>query len=157
VEKIMKGTPYLTIMIIRYGVPLILRGISVVDLEIIRDNNANRSLLMSAVTFVILLLALVGSYLLYFAAPRSGRVYRFGIPFRHAAASPAIWRKSNRFAGACLLLSCLFIVVPPFIWGFGTAVQLFTLLIWGLVLLPLLTLTAYAYSLLLFLNEKGRD
>lgn len=112
---------------------------------------------MSAVTFVILLLALAGSYLLYFAAPRSGKGYRFSVPFRHAAASKTVWRKSNRFAGACLFLSCFFIVVPPFIWGFQTAVQLFALLIWGLVLLPLLALTAYAYSLLLFLNERGKD
>ncbi len=112
---------------------------------------------MSAVTFVILLLALVGSYLLYFAAPHSGKGYRFSVPFRHAAATRIIWQKSNRFAGACLFLSCLFLVVPPFIWGFGTAVQLFSLLIWGLVLLPLLTLTAYAYSLLLLLNDKRRD
>jgi Gpi18-like mannosyltransferase len=112
---------------------------------------------MPAVTLFVLLLALVGSYLLYVEAPRSGRAYRFSVPFRHAAASKAIWRKSNRFAGVCLFLSSLFIVVPPFIWGFGTAVQLFTLLIWGLVLLPLLTLTAYAYSLLLFLNERDKD
>ena len=108
---------------------------------------------MPAVTFFTLLLALVGSYLLYFTAPRSGSTYRFGVPFRQAGASALIWQKSNRFAGACLFLSCLFLVVPPFIWGFGTAILLFTLIIWGLVLLPLLALAVYAYTLLLFLKQ----
>lgn len=111
---------------------------------------------MSTVIFIMLLLALWGSYLLYFRAPRSGRAYRFGLPFRYAAASDVIWRKSHRFAGACLFLSCFFLVIPPIVWGLWTGVLLFTLMIWGLVLLPLLALTVYAYSLLLFLKEEKR-
>ncbi len=112
---------------------------------------------MIIITMSFLVLALMGAYALFFVAPRSGTGYRFGVPFRLAKSSPRIWQKSNRFAGLSLFLSSLFLAVPPFIWGRGAAVQVFLLLVWGAALLPLLGLSVYAYTLLLFLKEENTD
>lgn len=111
---------------------------------------------MLAVTIFFTMVSLAGSYLLYFTAPRLGPGHAYGLPFRHIRSSPGIWRKSHRFAGICLFLSSFFLAVPPFIWGTGSAVQAFLLIIWSLALLPLLALTVYAYTLLLLLKEEQK-
>ncbi len=112
---------------------------------------------MLTVTVLLLILALAGAHTLFFTAPRRGSGYRFGVPFKHAKTSPRVWKKSNRFAGLCLFFSSLFLAVPPFIWGRGPAVQVFLILVWGIALLPLLGLSVYAYTLLLFLSEENKD
>ncbi len=108
---------------------------------------------MLLLTGCALLLALFGAYVLYFLAPRAGVGSAMGLPFKHVQKNQQVWKKSNRFAGACLLSSGFFLVLPTFIWGCGREVQIFIFLVWLLVLLPLLVVATYAYSLLLFSRE----
>ena len=112
---------------------------------------------MIVVILAMVTVALVASLILAFVAPFKDPGYRYGVPFKYARVSRPVWQKSDRFAGCCLFLSCIFLAVPPFIWGWGKAVQTFLLLVWSAALLPLLALTVYAYSLLQFLKEDKDD
>jgi hypothetical protein len=121
--------------------------------------NTNRTLNQEGVmpvpawTTVFAAAAFLGSGHLFLVVPRLPPGHPLGLPFRQARRSPGTWGKSHRFAGLCLFLSGLFLAVPPLIWGWDRPVQVFLLLVWGMALLPLLTLTVYVYTMLLLLRE----
>ncbi len=94
-------------------------------------------------------LVLAGSYIFYFVAPKKGPDFWAGVPFKHTKSSPIVWNRSNRVAGICLFLSSFFVILPIFIWGRGNVIIIFVLALWAIVILPLMVIIIYAYSLLL--------